>query len=94
LQFPTSMRANKNILVFTGPALPQGRHRMRAQPAHVIPLRAYRRGHERFNTTALFAVAAILVWAGAIFVALADFRFNNHAWVNDLFPGWQGWPLW
>lgn len=81
-----------NLLFFTArPSL--GGHRVRARPAKVIPLCAYRHSHDRFHTNVLFAIAAILIWGGAIVLGLVNVRLS-HAWTTDLFPGWQGWPVW
>jgi hypothetical protein len=87
-----SMTPN-NILSFSAPPSPRRGHRMRPRPADVIPLSAHHRSHERFDTSVLFAVAALLVWGGAIVLGLVDVRLH-HGWTNDLFPGWQGWPIW
>jgi len=91
LHLPTNMTPH-NVLLFTSRAASLAGHRMRARPADLIPLQPRRRGHDRF-TTKLFVFTAILVWAGAIVLALTDLRFN-HVGMGDLFPGWQGWPIW
>lgn len=92
LQFPTSMTPNK-VLIFRAPAPPlAGQRRMRARPAEVIPLHAHRQGREGSATNALFAIATILVWAGAIVLGLVTLR-SGGGWSGDRLPVWP-WPLW
>lgn len=86
-----------NVLHFTAPvtapapALP-GRRR-RARPADVVHLRLHRVDRHPGRTSALFAIAAVLLWGAGIVLGLFAFR-SNYEWTGDLLAGWLRWPIW
>jgi hypothetical protein len=82
-----------NVLRFAVPAPALAGRRLRARPADIIPLRLRRSGRRPGRSSALFAIAAVLLWAAAVVLGLLAFR-TNREWMGDLASGWSGWPTW
>ena len=80
-----------NVLPFTVPAPAVVGRRQRARPANVIPLRPRLRPRHPSRATALYAVAAILLWAGGIVLGLAAFRSLGS--MSDFASPWLWWPI-